>query len=75
MITLFFEHYSRWVLNGYLFLTNPLLLRYETRVSTRWLANLNRGHSHFPRSFWSSHAFGYGLKDLEIFMKSSPMMN
>ena len=37
-----------------LYLTCPLLLGYE---STRWLANPNRGWSHFLNNCWSSHEF------------------
>jgi hypothetical protein len=52
---------GRWVLNGCFFpLTSPLLLRHETRMlpAPRWLANPNRGGSHFP------HDVPWGLDSL-----------
>ena len=36
---------------------SPLLLGYEQVVSTRWLADPNQGHIHFPHKFYSSYEY------------------
>ena len=50
---------GRWVLIGYnfFFLTSQLLLRMKHAISTRWLANINRGCVCFSHSFWSSYEY------------------
>ena len=44
-----------WVLNGYFFSNDyPTSHRiWKHAIGTRWLAYRTRGHSHFPRDFWS----------------------
>ena len=42
----------------FLLLSSSLLLGYETHtISTKWLANPNRGYSRFPHDFWSSYEY------------------
>ena len=49
-----------WVLDhGYFVQVAHFLVGYETRDSYKmtYLANPNRGHSHYPRDFWSSYEY------------------
>lgn len=41
---------DRWMLNGFLFSTTPLMLEYE--VNAKWLANSNLDLSHFLHHLW-----------------------
>ena len=36
-------------------------------MSTKWLANPNRGHSHFPHDFWSSYEYLNSLSKWRFF--------
>ena len=47
---------DRWVINGYFFqLPHFFHLDMNYPINTWRFANPNRGHSHFPRNFWSSY--------------------
>ena len=50
------------------YLTSPLLL--ETHNQTRWLANSNQGHSHFPYDSWSSCIYLIQYQNMKILSKS-----